>query len=95
MAQLQQQGIAAGVVQDIEDLMERDNHLQQRGALVQLPHPHLGPFGHVRTPIAFSLDTPTPFRAPGIGEHNVDIASTIAGLSPGEIAALSDSGVFQ
>src|SRR5690606_15225425 len=46
---LQSEGIAAGVVQDIEDLVERDLTLAERGALVELPHPKLGPFGHMRT----------------------------------------------
>ena len=56
VAQLQAAGIAAGVLQDIEDLLERDPQLRARGALVELPHPRLGAFGHMRTPISFSVD---------------------------------------
>ena len=94
-ARLQAAGIAAGVVQDIEDLIERDAPLQQRGALVNLPHPRLGAFGHIRTPISFSADTVTPFRAPGLGEHNREIALQIAGLPVDRYEALQSSGVFQ
>ena len=42
---------------------------RHRGALVTLDHPLLGPFGHVRTPLAFSRSRIEPFRAPRIGEH--------------------------
>src|SRR5690606_6080843 len=77
---LQRAGIAAGVVQDIEDLVERDSALGERGALIDLPHPKLGSFGHMRTPISFSRDVVTPFRAPAIGEHGREIAHGLAGL---------------
>lgn len=88
VAQLQDNGIAAGVVQDIEDIFERDAALLARGALVELPHPKLGAFGHVRTPLTFSGDRVTPFRAPAIGEHNREIALGVAGLSAARYRAL-------
>src|SRR5690606_11696907 len=75
---LQREGISAGVVQDIEDLVERDGTLRRRGALIDLPHPKLGRFGHVRTPIAFSRDVAAPYRCPAIGEHSREIARTLA-----------------
>ena len=91
---LQAQGIAAGVVQDIQDLMERDAGLRARGALVELDHARLGSFGHVRTPIDFSVDAPEPFRAPSIGEHTRDVLLGIGGVEPERFAALQESGVF-
>ena len=42
VALLQSEGLAAGVVQDIEDLIEKDMPLMRRGALIDLPHPKLG-----------------------------------------------------
>src|SRR5690606_31121709 len=81
MAQLQARDIAAGAVQDIEDLMEHDETLRARGALVTLQHPVLGPFGHVRTPLQLSAAALEPYRAPAIGEHNEEIACELAGLS--------------
>ena len=95
METLQSAGIAAGVVQDIEDLMERDSTLAQRGSLVELPHRKLGPFAHILTPIRFSRDPLVPYSAPGLGEHGADIAREIAGLTDTEISALGGQGVFQ
>jgi crotonobetainyl-CoA:carnitine CoA-transferase CaiB-like acyl-CoA transferase len=94
MQQLQQRGIAAGVVQDIEDTVEHDAVLAARGALVQLPHRRLGAFGHVRTPMDFSAGPLAPFRAPEIGEHNEEIARAL-GLDAQRIAALTALGVFK
>lgn len=94
MQALQDLGIAAGVVQDIEDLIERDALLQARGALVTLEHPVLGPFGHVRTPLAFSQASCAPFRAPAMGEHNREVAS-LAGIDETRYAALEALGVFK
>jgi crotonobetainyl-CoA:carnitine CoA-transferase CaiB-like acyl-CoA transferase len=95
VAALQAQGIAAGIVQDIEDLFENDAPLRARGALVELPHPKLGAFGHVRTPIAFSAERVAPFRAPALGEHNRDIALDVAGVSAARHAELEAQGVLR
>lgn len=94
MAILQKAGIASGVVQDIEDVFS-DEALIQRGALLTLPHVCLGEFGHVRTPMDFSLSKTAPFRAPAIGEHNHEIAIDIAGLSEDRITELEVLGVFK
>jgi crotonobetainyl-CoA:carnitine CoA-transferase CaiB-like acyl-CoA transferase len=91
---LQQAGIAAGCVQDIEDLLEHDPALLARGALIPLQHARLGAFGHMRTPLTLSRDTPVPFRPPGLGEHSALIARTLAGLSQERIDELTASGVF-
>ena len=92
---LQAAGIAAGALQDCEDLMEHDPQIAAREALVMLDHPLLGPFGHVATPIAFSRDRMQPFRAPGMGEHAHEVARAISGLSAERIAELEAQGVFQ
>ena len=90
---LQGHGIAAGVVQDIEDLFD-DPGIQSRKALVELEHARLGAFGHVRTPIDFSSDSNTPFRAPGLGEHSVEVARGVAGVTPERVEVLQQLGVF-
>ncbi len=95
VATLQAQGIAAGALQDIEDLIENDASLRARGALVELPHPKLGPFGHVRTPIAFSRDEVVPYRAPALGEHTREIALDIAGVGERRYTELAAEGVFK
>ncbi|HEY5760231.1 MAG TPA: CoA transferase [Steroidobacter sp.] len=93
--QLQAAGIAAGAVQDIEDLMEHDAQLLRRGALISLEHALLGEFGHMRTPVSFSRSRIEAFPAPGLGEHSREIASTLCGLSSQRIEALEALGVFQ
>lgn len=95
VAELQAAGIAAGVVQDAEDLIERDPQIAHREALVTLDHPLLGPFGHVATPIRFSRDRFAPFRAPRMGEHGEAIARALCGLSAADVQQLKDAGVFE
>ncbi|MGI4876906.1 MAG: CoA transferase, partial [Janthinobacterium lividum] len=94
-AELQAAGIACGVVQDAEDMIERDPQLAGRGALVTLDHPLLGAFGHMATPIAFSRDRFVPFRVPRIGEHAHSVARELSGLSDTRIAELEAAGVFK
>jgi crotonobetainyl-CoA:carnitine CoA-transferase CaiB-like acyl-CoA transferase len=91
---LQAEGIAAGEAQDIEDLAG-DPALLARGALVELPHPHLGAFGHVRTPITLSLEPGVPYRAPGLGEHGREVALSIAGLDESRYAAVVAAGALK
>lgn len=95
VSQLQAAGVACGVVQDAEDMIDHDPHLTARGALALLDHPLLGPFGHIATPIRFSRDPFQPYRAPRMGEHCREIASSLCGLSDARIAELESTGVFQ
>lgn len=95
MEQLQTAGIAAGVVQDIEDLTERDPQIVTRQALMNLEHPLLGTFGHVRTPMGFSTAATSPYRAPSLGEHSLAIARDLCGLSASRIEELERLGVFR
>ncbi len=95
VAELQALGIAAGVVQDCEDMIENDPQLAGRGALVTLDHPLLGPFGHIATPIRFSRDVPQPYRAPRMGEHVHEVARSICQLDEETIARLVEEGVFK
>ena len=94
-AELQALGFAAGVVQDCEDMIERDPQLAQRGGLVTLDHPLLGAFGHIATPIHFSGDELQPYRAPRMGEHGHEVAAIICGLGPERIHELENMGVFE
>lgn len=92
---LQSMQIAAGSVQDMENLIERDPQIRARGSLVPLVHPLLGEFGHMRTPIGFSRSRIAPFRAPAMGEHNRHVARDICGLAETRVAELDDLGVFK
>jgi crotonobetainyl-CoA:carnitine CoA-transferase CaiB-like acyl-CoA transferase len=95
MTQLQAAGIAAGVVQDIQDLLERDPQLAARGALMNIEHASLGTFGHMRTPLTFSRSATQPFRAPNIGEHSHSVATQLSGLEAARVAELDSLGVFR
>lgn len=92
---LQAAGIAAGVLQDIEDVLEHDPQLATMGLLVPLEHAVLGTFGHVATPLRLSRSQPAPYRAPSIGEHSREIALQLAGLAPSRFEELQAKGVFQ
>jgi crotonobetainyl-CoA:carnitine CoA-transferase CaiB-like acyl-CoA transferase len=92
---LQRVGIAAGVVQDMADLVDRDPVIAARGALVMLDHARLGAFGHVRTPMTFSHDVNRPYRAPALGEHTQEIARAVAGMTEERLQALRTLGVFE
>lgn len=93
-AELQQAGIAAGALQDSEDLIDKDPQIAGRDALITLDHAVLGPFGHIATPLRFSRDVPQPFRPPSMGEHSHEVARTICGLPEDRIAKLDEEGVF-
>jgi crotonobetainyl-CoA:carnitine CoA-transferase CaiB-like acyl-CoA transferase len=95
MARLQTAGIAAGVVQDIEDLMEADPQLAARGSLVPIEHARLGKFGHMRTPMTLSRSANKPYRAPNMGEHSADIARQLCGVGDARVAELESQGVFR
>lgn len=91
---LQNGGIQAGVVADIEDMMERDPQLKFRSSLVLLDHAVLAPFEHIRTPINFSVDKFSLTRSPSIGEHNDTVAEQVCGLSLEQISSLKSKGLF-
>lgn len=93
--QLQAAGIAAGALQDCEDLLDRDPQIATRAAMAPLDHAVLGRFDHLVTPIRFSRDGFVPFRAPSMGEHSHQIARELCGLGEADIAALEDKGVFR
>jgi len=95
MVRLQEANIAAGVVQDIEDLMEVDPQLAARGSLLPIEHAKLGTFGHMRTPISFSRSRIEPYRAPNMGEHSAGIAQKLCGLSGARVVELESLGVFR
>ena len=89
-------GIAAGVVQDIEDLMERDPQIAARGSLMPT-RPSAA--RHVRA-YAYADDLlaqpcSRPIRAPSIGEHSAAIAAKLCGLQPRASRNSRSLGVFR
>jgi crotonobetainyl-CoA:carnitine CoA-transferase CaiB-like acyl-CoA transferase len=94
MLELQGLGIAAGVVQDIEELVERDPQLRSRPAWVTLDHARLGPFEHQCMPYHLERSVAVPTPAPGLGEHTEHVCRDVLGLSAEHIAALRAAGLF-
>jgi len=95
MQQLQAAGIAAGVVQDVADLLERDPQLSARRAWFEVDHALLGPFEHQTTPYHLAR---TPARlgpAPRLGEHTEWICRELLQLEPEQYASLSAAGLFR
>jgi len=93
MALLQEQGVAAGVVQDASDLANNPQ-LRARGFFIELDHPELGKTISDATPIKLS-DTPARCSraAPVQGQDNDYVYKQLLGMSEDEVAELKQQGV--
>lgn len=96
MNHLQQAGITAGVVQDVEDQWQRDPHLQARGFFETIPHPLQGTVIAPGIPLGFTATpgrTSDTGRAPGADNHA--ILCGLAGLTEEEYRAAVERGVIE
>ncbi|MDP6453286.1 MAG: CoA transferase [SAR202 cluster bacterium] len=97
MTALQNAGIGAAVVENVQDLMERDDQLAHRGYYVDAWHPdrEVGTLRMDGIVPKFS-DTPGEVRraAPTIGEHNEYVFGEVLGLSSKRLRELQEAGVF-
>jgi benzylsuccinate CoA-transferase BbsF subunit len=95
MALMQTAGVAAGVVENAEDLF-RDPQLKHRQAFVTLDHPEMGTY-HISTAVfrssAYSNKPHSP--APLLGEHNEYILKELLHMSDDEIAELVAEEVLE
>ena len=92
MQQLQAEGVPAGAVQDIEDLIERDPHWRTR-QLRYVEHPVGGVFAtHGETIRVDGREAPAK-RAPLLGEHSDQILREQIGLTIEQINQLYMDGV--
>jgi crotonobetainyl-CoA:carnitine CoA-transferase CaiB-like acyl-CoA transferase len=89
---LQLAGIAAGPVQDSEDLW-RDPQLRSRGAIVEVAHPDIGVVEFPNSPDRMSL-TPgaVQHRSPRLGEHSAEVLREWLHRTPSEIRDLLNTG---
>ncbi len=96
MAELQRRGVPAGVVQSAREMLDRDEHLKERGYYVYLDHPEAGRTAYDGPPFKLSK-TPGRLRAPApcLGEHTEYVCKEILGLSDEEIAELLVAGALQ
>jgi crotonobetainyl-CoA:carnitine CoA-transferase CaiB-like acyl-CoA transferase len=91
---LQSAGVPAAAVRTRTEMTD-DPHLRQRGFLVNIDHPILGPHKYVGLPIHLS-DTPGRIvrHAPLLGQDNAYVFTELLGLSEDEVAALTTEGVL-
>ena len=88
MRMMQSAGVAAGIVQNARDLIEKDPQLKEREFLVPLEHPVLGVFGHPTPPYKL-LKTKAQVRtSPCFGEHTEYICTRILGMPDDEFVKL-------
>jgi crotonobetainyl-CoA:carnitine CoA-transferase CaiB-like acyl-CoA transferase len=97
MAILQDAGIGAAVVENVQDLMERDEQLAHRGYYVDAWHPDPS-VGSLRMDgvVPKLSGTPGEVRraAPTVGEHNEYVLGEILGMSARRLAELREDQVF-
>jgi benzylsuccinate CoA-transferase BbsF subunit len=95
MRLMQAAGIAAGIVSEIEDLLE-DPQLNYRKHIWWMNHSTLGEYPHLGESFQLS-ETPVEGRmaAPQLGEHTEYICTQIMGMSDNEFISLLQDGVFE
>ncbi|MFN0093964.1 MAG: CaiB/BaiF CoA transferase family protein [Dehalococcoidia bacterium] len=88
-AALQAKGVPAGVVQNAQDLLDKDEHVRSRGYYEYLDHPETGRSAYDGV-VAKLSKTPGHHAGPAplIGEHTFEVCERILGLAPDEIADL-------
>lgn len=94
MEYLQGKGIAAGVVQTLEDLCEVDPIMKERNYFVPLRHPEQGTILHPRPPYILSKSPASMKAGPWLGEHTFETATKFAGLSDEKFVEYDADGVF-
>jgi crotonobetainyl-CoA:carnitine CoA-transferase CaiB-like acyl-CoA transferase len=91
---LQQGGIAAGVVQNAEDLAN-DPHLMARNFFVPLEHPILGNTLADASPMKFKGNSRVQWKpAPFLGEDNRYVYMELLGFTEGELSSYLEKGII-
>jgi benzylsuccinate CoA-transferase BbsF subunit len=95
MVLLQSRGVPCGVVQNAQDLLDKDQHIRAREYYKYLDHAEIGRSAYDGPAMLLSR-TPGFFRAPAplLGEHTMDVCERIIGLSSDEVADLLADGVL-
>jgi benzylsuccinate CoA-transferase BbsF subunit len=88
MRMMQEAGIPAGIVQNVEDIVDFDPQVKAREFLPVRHHPVIGDFMHSRWPFLLSK-TPGEIRSfPCLGEHNHYVCTEILGMSENKLEEL-------
>jgi crotonobetainyl-CoA:carnitine CoA-transferase CaiB-like acyl-CoA transferase len=95
MSRCQDAGVAAGAVQDAEDLNVRDPHLAGRGFFGAAQSAYWGEYGLDRFPARFNGARPPVYEGVhAIGEDTFAVLTEILELGDEEIAALAEEGAL-
>ena len=95
MPWLQSRGIAAGIVQNAEDI-DKNPQLNWRKYFWKMEHPKLGKFPFLGLPFKFSKTPPEGrMPAPCLGEHTEYVCTKLLGMSDEEFLAGMNDGVFE
>jgi benzylsuccinate CoA-transferase BbsF subunit len=96
MERLQRRGVAAGVMEDAADLLERDPQLAHRGHWQTLSHPEMGDCVYGSPPFRMGL-TPGRLRSPAplLGQHTEAVLKELLELDEDEIAELNAQDVLR
>src|SRR5437763_47781 len=72
-----------------------DRHMHERGMLVDIEHPELGPITVPTSPLRLhGLGLAPAAASPTVGQHNAEIYGGWLGLSAADLAALKEEGVI-
>lgn len=93
MEHLQRHGVAAGAVQNPQDMMERDPQVRARDLFPVLHHPVIGDCAHPAPAAKLSRSPAQLKTSPLLGEHNELVLCQFLGLSAEELAGLINEGV--
>jgi benzylsuccinate CoA-transferase BbsF subunit len=91
---LQSAGVAAGVVQDGEDLMDGDSHIKFRQHFLNVDHPVMGKHRAMGFPVKFSESRTQSKHAPCLGEHTEYVCTSLLGMSSERFIELLESNLF-
>jgi len=95
MHELQARGVAAGVVRDAPGVLHADEQLAHRRHWLRLEHPEMGYTVYNSEPFRFSRSALGPLRAsPLLGQHTLEVCTTILGMPAAEVEALQAQGVL-
>jgi crotonobetainyl-CoA:carnitine CoA-transferase CaiB-like acyl-CoA transferase len=99
MAALQKAGVPAGVCQNAEDRCDNDPQLRHLKWLTEVTGTKIGTWPIYELPMKFSrtpayIGGPTNRGAPGYGEDNEWLLTTMLGMSSGDVQRLAEEGVI-
>ena len=95
MNMMQAAGVAAGVLENNEDLLDHDPQLKHRHFFRELDHPEIGKHKIGRPAFVLSKSPYEERRAPLLGEHNEYALKELLGLPDDEITELVIEGVIE